>query len=102
MASLWDPPHLYQLVVLLSKCFVGLFCGCVLKCLESLGGWGMFLNACEVTGEGLSACFRDEPHVKRENRPACPARAYLATQAGHGACGSPSILHLPRDTLPSV
>lgn len=33
----------------------------------------LFLKACEVTGEGLSACFRDEPHVKRENQPACPA-----------------------------
>lgn len=62
----------------------------------------LFLSACEVTREGLSACFRDEPHIKRENRPACPARAYLATQAGHGVCGSPSILHLPRDTLPFV
>lgn len=62
----------------------------------------LFLNACEVTGEGLSACFRDEPHVKRENRPACPAWAYLATQADHGVCGSPSILHLPCDALPPV
>lgn len=52
MASLWDPPHLYQLVVLLSKCFVGLFCGCVLKCLKSLGGWGMFLNAWLYEEEG--------------------------------------------------
>lgn len=55
-----------------------------------------------MTGEGLSACFRDEPHVKRENRPACPAWAYLATQAGHGVCGGPSILRLPHDAFPSV
>lgn len=111
---------------LVSACGVAVqvFCGLVLwLCSKMLGEFGrmgnvpllgfmkrkgpkglrdLFLNACEVTGEGLSACFRDEPHVKRENRPACPARAHLATQAGHGACGSPPILHLPHDALPSV